>query len=396
MANKKWKLSDGDLWATDGVYDFGQSKTQRQVNASVASDLSSLNGAISDVEDKINLKSNISLFKKIGIIGDSYASGEQYYDGAYHDLYELSWGKIIERDAGICVLNYAKGGMSLANFLDSSHTAYNTYGYGKLSWDCSNNNKIGLFIFALGINDANNDSTGANVGTFSTRLTTLINNINTLYSNSAKIVLLTFKRVTQAQSSDNAYNEAIISVGNNLGIPVIDTRQLPFFNSDDYVGNSDSSGHPTPQTYAGMANAWRNAIEQTMCGNDYFNSYNGDDVTTLENIPVTINTTNFPHATAELLRNGALYTIDFSWTAANQSEDFDPTTSGWVEFMTFDQKYAPKSDVHGNLAYLLRENNVTVVFRQLTITTNGKARLYMRAAINPINDISFEAKYLRG
>lgn len=33
MANKKYKLADNDYWATDGVYDFGQSKTQRQINS---------------------------------------------------------------------------------------------------------------------------------------------------------------------------------------------------------------------------------------------------------------------------------------------------------------------------------------------------------------------------
>lgn len=41
MANKKYKLSDGNSWATDGIFDFGQNKTQRQIN-------SDLNGAISD------------------------------------------------------------------------------------------------------------------------------------------------------------------------------------------------------------------------------------------------------------------------------------------------------------------------------------------------------------
>lgn len=32
MANKKYKLTDGNYWATDGVYDFDQGKTQREVN----------------------------------------------------------------------------------------------------------------------------------------------------------------------------------------------------------------------------------------------------------------------------------------------------------------------------------------------------------------------------
>lgn len=48
MANKKYKLADNDYWASDGVYDFGQSKTQRQIN-------SDLNGAI-DYNSLIGLK----------------------------------------------------------------------------------------------------------------------------------------------------------------------------------------------------------------------------------------------------------------------------------------------------------------------------------------------------
>ena len=46
MANKKYKLTDGNYWATDGVYDFDQGKTQREVN-------SDLSGAITNVQNQI-------------------------------------------------------------------------------------------------------------------------------------------------------------------------------------------------------------------------------------------------------------------------------------------------------------------------------------------------------
>ena len=35
MANKKYKLADGNMWATDGIHDFGQNKTQRTINSEV-------------------------------------------------------------------------------------------------------------------------------------------------------------------------------------------------------------------------------------------------------------------------------------------------------------------------------------------------------------------------
>lgn len=42
MSNKKYKLANNDYWATDGVYDLGQSKTQRQINSDVNSAINSL------------------------------------------------------------------------------------------------------------------------------------------------------------------------------------------------------------------------------------------------------------------------------------------------------------------------------------------------------------------
>ena len=39
MANKKYKLTDGNMWATDGIHDFGQNKTQRTINSEVNSAL---------------------------------------------------------------------------------------------------------------------------------------------------------------------------------------------------------------------------------------------------------------------------------------------------------------------------------------------------------------------
>lgn len=50
MANKKYKLTDGNYWATDGIHDFGQNKTQREINAALVQADSDLSGAITSVE----------------------------------------------------------------------------------------------------------------------------------------------------------------------------------------------------------------------------------------------------------------------------------------------------------------------------------------------------------
>ena len=48
MANKKYKLTDGNMWATDGIHDFGQNKTQREINAALVQADSDLSGAITN------------------------------------------------------------------------------------------------------------------------------------------------------------------------------------------------------------------------------------------------------------------------------------------------------------------------------------------------------------
>ena len=49
MANKKYKLTDGNYWATDGVYDFDQTKTQREINGELSDAVSDLSTAIKAV-----------------------------------------------------------------------------------------------------------------------------------------------------------------------------------------------------------------------------------------------------------------------------------------------------------------------------------------------------------
>lgn len=63
MANKKYKLTDGNYWATDGVYDFDQGKTQREVN-------SDLSGAIVHANELITVVETGSTASRAYSIGD--------------------------------------------------------------------------------------------------------------------------------------------------------------------------------------------------------------------------------------------------------------------------------------------------------------------------------------
>lgn len=325
-----------------------------------------------ELNSAITQKADISLFKRIGIIGDSYACGEQYYGGSHHDLPTLSWGAMLAREAGISAEIYAKGGQSVASFLDSTDPNYNTTGYGKVIIDKNDAyGNVGLFIIALGLNDAYSDPSGANVSTFSSNLSTIIDNINTLYSNSVRIILLTFKRLRTTIASDTAYNTAIINTATAKNVPVIDIRELDYFKSEAYTENYDSSSHPNVENYAGMAHALKNAIENTICGNTYFTGYRNlnvwNDMDVLLNSikksqsteQKQVHTVNVPNSSAHLL-------LIYGGGAVTYGVLFVTATSGGVTGAV------QISIGTGAAAPVIAENTGNI-----TVTYNSNRNLYM-------------------
>ena len=97
----------------------------------------------------------MNIFRTIGVIGDSLASGEFEYDldgeKGYWDCYEYSWGKQIERITGISVTNYSHGGLTAYHMYQEADTQSST------NADINNlfnpkQLKQG-YIIALGVND---------------------------------------------------------------------------------------------------------------------------------------------------------------------------------------------------------------------------------------------------
>ncbi|MBQ4630465.1 MAG: SGNH/GDSL hydrolase family protein [Clostridia bacterium] len=88
------------------------------------------------------------IFRTIGIIGDSLASGEfeSMEEGirGYHDFYEYSWGKFMERTLGNTVHLFCRGGMTVKEFFDTYGASCGAFGHDKL---CQ------AYIIALGVND---------------------------------------------------------------------------------------------------------------------------------------------------------------------------------------------------------------------------------------------------
>ena len=89
------------------------------------------------------------IFRTIGVIGDSLASGEFEADDGfggkvYYDAFDYSWGQVMARIAGVTVYNFSRGGMSAKEYIES-------FAEEKGFWD--KDKKCTAYMFALGVND---------------------------------------------------------------------------------------------------------------------------------------------------------------------------------------------------------------------------------------------------
>lgn len=105
------------------------------------------------------------IFRSIGAIGDSLASGEfeaveENGGRSYHDCFDFSWGQYLARMAGTTVTNFSRGGMTAKEFCCSFGEKHD---YFNKKYACA------AYIVALGVNDCMNQ--GMPVGT--------VNDINT-------------------------------------------------------------------------------------------------------------------------------------------------------------------------------------------------------------------------
>ncbi len=90
-----------------------------------------------------------SIFRTIGVIGDSLSSGEMesFSDegfSGWHDMYEYSWGQYMARAAGCKVYNFSKGGMTAKVFMEDFYAKCGIFDNDKM---CQ------AYIIALGVND---------------------------------------------------------------------------------------------------------------------------------------------------------------------------------------------------------------------------------------------------
>ncbi len=139
-----------------------------------------------------------SIFRTVGVIGDSLASGEfesLKEDGTrgYHDYFEYSWGQFLGRMCGSKVYNFSRGGMTAAEY-------WKTFADENRFWDAKY--ACDAYIIALGANDIGgrnqavgkkDDCDGEEKDTFSWYYGNIIKRLKSIQPR-AKFFLFTFPR----------------------------------------------------------------------------------------------------------------------------------------------------------------------------------------------------------
>ena len=214
---------------------------------------------------------SLALFRKIGVIGDSYASGEIYPDGIPEDKNSISWGQILARKNGVKCTNFSRGGLTTRSWLTDSA------GLAKLNSTEPQN----LYYISLGINDKNNlgiDYIGTEAD--------MDSGSDTFYGNYAKIIKAVQEKAPNAkiiiidyawaESDTDPYFVATKNIATKFGLPLIKHRDDSFLASDKFKRELMDYGHPVAISYAAMASAFEKLTMQAIRDNiAYFKDYRG-------------------------------------------------------------------------------------------------------------------------
>ena len=214
---------------------------------------------------------SISLFEKIGVIGDSYSSGEIYPEGRGIDKYNLSWGQILARKNGVTCANFSKGGLTTRSWLTDE------MGLSKLK----NSEPQNLYYISLGIND--NIKLGLSyLGTEAD----IDSGSDTFYGNYSKIIRMIQSKAPYSKiilidsawtnSDTDPFFVAIKTIASRFNLPLIKHRDDPFLASSKFKQELMVQGHPVAISYAAMANSFERLTVKAIRDNiAYFKDYRG-------------------------------------------------------------------------------------------------------------------------
>ncbi len=202
-----------------------------------------------------NIKyTSLGCYKKMGIIGDSFASGETRYNDGWHDNYWQSWGQVLSRLVGNKCINFSSGGLTTRSWLRAEK------GLTLLK----NSEPCDIYICALGINDTDNLGESY-LGTINDMTDNYESNPDTFYGNYGKIIgnvlnknpnaTIVLSSIALHSDSYDVFSNAIKEIASKSGVVFLDTKDSNFFNSPVFY-DSRQNGHPTNLMYAGMAYAY--------------------------------------------------------------------------------------------------------------------------------------------
>jgi len=213
---------------------------------------------------------DVSMFERIGIGGDSYSAG----GGIISGIRPLTWGKNLERQAWVTVDIYARSGENVVEWVTDQTNGLPALLAGE---------ECGLYWLWHGINGTSSASalgtpedmsTSPHPATFYGQYVEAIEQIKATFPN-ARIVIATITG-SSFGNSESLYrnaNTAIRAIAEYCNVPLIDITEDDFYKSLWYSDNIRSS-HPTAMLAAGMAMANRRLISKCIQNNpDYFINY---------------------------------------------------------------------------------------------------------------------------
>ena len=222
---------------------------------------------------------SISMFQKVGVIGDSYASGQIFsaQGSSLGTFYNLSWLQCMARRNGFEGINFSEGGLSTKTWLTSSK------GLNLLE----SSEAQQLYILCLGINDRYQSTLGLsylgsesdvhvgnpelNADSFYGNYARIIEKVKSKAPNA--IVLIANIAVNSDKDPENKFNSAIDYLSKLYNLDLLDIHNDNYFKSDYYTSNM-RGGHPTAPNYSAMSVAYQRLIENDMYNNPvYYSNY---------------------------------------------------------------------------------------------------------------------------
>ena len=222
---------------------------------------------------------SIGMFRKVGVIGDSYASGQIFnaQGSSLGTFYNLSWLQCMARRNGFEGINFSEGGLSTKTWLTSSK------GLNLLE----SSEAQQLYILCLGINDRYQSTLGLSyLGSESdVHVGNPELNADSFYGNYARIIEKVKSKAPDAivlianiagdsdKDPENKFNSAIDYLSKLYKLDLLDIHDDNYFKSAYYTLNM-RGGHPTAPSYSAMSVAYQRLIENDMYDNPvYYSNY---------------------------------------------------------------------------------------------------------------------------